>query len=336
MSSLKIDLEAYAASLGFEGFGVTSTDPLPDNASRLKEWLAQGYEGEMAYMRRDPERRACPEEHLPGAKSVIVMTMAYGSAGAPERRGTGAKVSKYTSGRDYHKRIQKLLDSFVRYLQSLAPETQCRTFIDTGPLLERALAQRAGIGFVGKNTLVITRNLGSWVFLASVVTTLPLAPDAPDVRNCGSCRLCLDACPTQAFAGPFELDARKCISYLTIEHDGAIDVALREKMDGWIFGCDVCQDVCPHNRRRGGIGAPERGSEFNLREILELTEEEFQRRFEGTAFKRAGRESLVRNACVAAANSQRKDLLPLLEELVHKDQSGVVREHARWAADRLR
>jgi len=351
--TLKKNLLAYARSLGFAGFGVTRAEPLLDHAVRLKQWLAQGFEGNMDYMRRDPERRADPQMNLPGAKSVIVLTMPYhdsntsigtvpngafkSSVGTVPTGALECSISKYAAGVDYHKTIQKRLDAFVRYLEAIAPGHPSRTFVDTGPLLERALAQRAGIGFVGKNTLVITRGQGSWVFLASVLTTLELPEDSPDVRTCGTCRLCLDACPTGAFLGPFELDARKCISYLTIEQDGPIEPSLRSKMDGWVFGCDVCQDVCPHNRREFPVLQDTRYNQpLTLEEILSIADQEtFKRRFAGTAFLRAGRESLVRNACVAAANLKRTDLSVTLQQLANEDPSPVIREHAAWAVERL-
>ncbi len=312
-------------------------------------------------MERAPERRARPSELLSGAKSVIALAMSYGSSsviaseakqsvleddrllrhhGAPRNDGRGeGRVSRYTRGSDYHKVIRKRLDSFVRYVAALAPDAVCRTFVDTGPLLERALAQRAGLGFIGKNTMLITQELGSWVFLASVITTLDLAPDAPDERSCGECRLCIDACPTQAITEPFHLDARLCIAYQTIESDGPVPEDLKPKMGGWIFGCDICQEVCPHNSRSlRVIPAVVSGNDMlSLSQILCIrNEEEFKKRFAGTAFARAGREGLIRNACVAAANLGRRDLRPELERLSRQDPHAVVRGEAAWALERLR
>jgi epoxyqueuosine reductase len=310
----------------------------------------------MDYLERAPERRSRPTELLPGAKSVIALAMKYSvpKSSSPAVAGRGSmdsapeavgndgregRVARYALGKDYHKVINKKLEAFTRYLAALAPKAEYRTFVDTGPLLERAFAQRAGIGFIGKNTMVITKGLGSWVFLASVITTLDLPLDAPDVRSCGECRLCIDACPTQAISAPFELDARRCISYLTIEHDGPIDPDLRGKTEGWIFGCDICQEVCPHNvpnrhSLRSLAGNP--SLPITLAEILSISsDEEFHQRFAGTPLTRAGRTSLVRNACLAAANLSRKDLLPQLEELAQNDPSPLVREHAQWALDQL-
>ena len=363
-TKLKKDLQQYARSLGFERFGVTSAEPLIKEEEFLKKWIGEGRAGEMDYLERTPERRARPAELLPGAKSVIAMAFNYASPGlrppspagrgrseaAGEAKSNEGRVSRYTSGRDYHKVIGKKLEAFTRYLEALAPDSTCKTFVDTGPLLERAVAQRAGLGFIGKNTLLITKGLGSWVFLASVITTLELPIDAPDDRSCGECRICIDACPTEAITAPYELDARRCISYLTIEQEGPIDLALRPKMNGWIFGCDICQEVCPHNVRstaspglrppspagRGRSEAAGEAEHLSLASILSLSnDEEFRERFSGTAFLRAGRHGLVRNACVAAANLKRRDLIPQLEHLSRRDSHAVVREQAAWALQQL-
>jgi len=241
------------------------------------------------------------------------------------------RVARYTRGPHYHKVIRKRLESFVRYLEALAPGTECRTFVDTGPILERAVAQRAGLGFIGKNTMLITKGLGSWVFLASVITTLDLPADSPDERSCGECRICIDACPTQAITEPYRLDARLCIAYLTIEQDGPIPENLREKTGPWTFGCDICQEVCPHNTRNTPANL-----EMGLAQVLSMqTDEEFRDYFGGTALTRAGRVGLIRNACVAAANLGREDLLPQLNALAAEDPSFLVREHAQWAIERL-
>jgi epoxyqueuosine reductase len=373
-AELKQNLIRYAHSLGFERVGITSAEPLQKNEEFLKKWIAEGRAGEMDYMERDPERRSRPATLLPGAQSVIALARNYASPqpsrnepglGALEkedvspmspsgrgRRSTGeakfaeGRVSRYAGGRDYHKVMGKKLDAFTRYLEALAPGSQCRSFVDTGPLLERAFAQRAGLGFIGKNTMLITKGLGSWVFLASVITTLELPHDAPDDRSCGSCRLCIDACPTEAITAPFTLDARRCIAYLTIEQEGSIDPDLRGKMQGWIFGCDICQEVCPHNAVRPAspglrppspIGRGVGGEALSLAEILSIrTEDQFRDQFAGTAFLRAGRHGLVRNACVAAAHLERRDLIPQLEKLSRQDPHVVVRDHAAWALQRLR
>jgi epoxyqueuosine reductase len=352
-TKIKSDLLSYARSLGFERAGITSSQPLDRDESFLKNWLAQGRAGEMDYLERDPAKRARPEEHLEGAKSVIALAMSYSLTftSSPAVAGRGSmdsppeaagndkmegKVSRYAQGRDYHKVIGKRLDAFVRYLEAMAPGTECRTFVDTGPLLERSVAQRAGLGFIGKNTMLITKGLGSWVFLANVITTLDLPADAPDTRSCGSCRICIDACPTGALDEPYQMDARRCIAYLTIEQKNIIPHRLAEHLQGWVFGCDICQEVCPHNTLRDSQQRHS-GMRMRLSEILSLgDEEEFRSKFAGTAFMRAGRAGLLRNACVAAANLERRDLIPRLEALSRGDPHAVVREEATWALQRLR
>ena len=338
-ATLKKDISAYAGSLGFARIGITSAVPLEKEAIALESWLAQGYEGEMAYMAKAPERRSDPVKLLPGAKSVIALAMPY-YGGGDGLRGT-PRSSVYARGRDYHKVIGKRLDALVRYIEALAPASACKTFVDAGPLLERPYAQRAGLGFIGKNTLLITKGLGSWVFLAHVVTTLELPTDAPDLRSCGSCRLCIDACPTEAIVEPFKLDARRCISYLTIELEGDIPEDLRPKMKEWVFGCDVCQEVCPHNRvvepLKGGLtGEYGAADTLSLSVLLSLdTDDKFLAQFKDTAFTRTGRKGLVRNACVTAANLGRIDLVPALEKLRQKDPDPTVRTHAEWALRQL-
>jgi epoxyqueuosine reductase len=348
--------------LGFERVGITSAEPVARAEKFLKQWIADGRAGQMTYMERGPERRARPAELLRGAKSVIAMAMNYaqpsprpspkkgeGEYGPSPALGEGGdssdegKISRYAHGKDYHKVIGKKLEALTRYLEALAPGVRCKTFVDTGPMLERAFAQRAGLGFVGKNTLLITRGLGSWVFLASVITTLELREDTADERSCGTCRLCIDACPTQAITAPYTLDARRCIAYLTIEQKESIPEDYRDKLNGWIFGCDICQEVCPHNSAsprpspigRGGRSTGE-AEHINLLEILTISSDaEFQARFAGTAFMRAGRHGLIRNACVAAANLKRQDLIPQLEVLSRRDSHPVVREQAAWALQQL-
>ena len=332
---LKADLKAYGQSLGFDRVGFTAADPLDGAEGLLRKWLADGRAGEMAYLKRNPSLRTRPIDLLPGARSVVCLAMNYFTEGLePPAEG---RISRYAKGKDYHKVLAKRLEAFVRYLEAMAPGAVCKTFVDTGPLLEKAFAQRAGLGFIGKHTLVITRGLGSWVFLGSVITTLELPPDLPDARGCGDCRLCLDACPTEAIVAPYQLDARRCISYLTIESDDAIPFELRSSMGGWVFGCDICQEVCPHNARPvGAVMASFDGTPPSLREILSLrTEEDFRNRLGASPITRAGLEGLQRNACVAAANLQRHDLRADLEMLRHESASELVREHAGWAVREL-
>ena len=225
---------------------------LPDiHEKSLLRWLQNGFAGSMQYMQREPERRAHPEKVLPSAKSVISLAVNYFH---PEddkpAEGVQGKIAKYAYGQDYHQVIEKKLKKLSRFILDNAPAgTEIKGYVDTGPVLEKAFAQSAGLGFIGKNTNVITRSYGSWVFLASLITSLELEADAPHTGSCGSCRLCIDACPTEALLGDYVIDARRCISYLTIESKEPIPEDLKEKMSGWAFGCDICQDVCPYNFR---------------------------------------------------------------------------------------
>jgi epoxyqueuosine reductase len=344
---MKRDILAYAHSLGFARVGVTSADPLKEAGDYLAAWIGEGRAGEMDYLVRNAPTRARPGEALPGARSVVALAMSYfhpvdGSPPVEKVNLAQGRVAKYAWGREYHGILRKRLQSLVRYIESLVPEARCKTFVDTGPLLERALAQRAGLGFTGKNTMLITRGLGSWVFLALVVTNLDLPVDETDTRTCGSCTLCLDACPTQAITAPYQLDARRCIAYLTIELKTSISDELRTRTGDWVFGCDVCQDVCPHNTHIPRTAVPEMdpsqgvGRALDLAEILKIrTDTDFDKHFAGTPIKRSQRHGLIRNACLVAANSDRKDLIPLLKTLAESDTHPVVREHARWAYHQL-
>jgi epoxyqueuosine reductase len=298
----------------------------------------------MDYLEKNSSLRNRPSDHLPGARTVIALAMNYFVPEAEDFKSSReSRIARYAWGRDYHKVIRKRLEAFIRYMQALAPEAAFKPFVDTGALLERPFAQRAGLGFVGKNTMLITRGLGSWVFLANIITTIDIPADAPDARSCGECRLCIEACPTEAITAPYQLDARRCIAYLTVELEGKIEQELREKTGPWIFGCDICQDVCPHNTRvpltpvdsfKPMKGGP---TSLSLGEILSMrSEEEFRQRCEGTPLTRTGRLGLLRNACLAAAHLNRHDLIPALEKLCAPDEHPVLREQAAWALNKLR
>jgi epoxyqueuosine reductase len=308
---IKSDIIAYAKSLGFDRVGITSAEPFLASEEKLGAWVGDGCAGEMSYMVRDWQKRARPGELLPGARTIIALAASYYVSNAePPRAGQG-KVARYAWGRDYHKVLGKRLEALVRYISALAPNAVSKTYLDTGPLLERAVAQRAGLGFIGKNTMLITRGLGSWVFLASVVTDLKLPVDSADARHCGSCTLCIDACPTQAITEPFRLDARRCISYMTIEAKEAIPENLKPKLGNWAFGCDVCQEVCPHNARVAATTIAEftpafgSGPTINLEEVMALKNEaEFDSRFARTPLKRTKRAGLQRNALAVSKNQK--------------------------------
>ena len=255
-AQLSADLKATARTLGFDLAGIAPAVAAP-GVARLDEWLSQGYAGQMHYL---PDRRAAydhPNSVLDGVRSIVMLAMNYRTAEpAPPAAGQG-RVSRYAWGADYHKLIRRRLDRLADWLRERSPAASVRGVVDTAPLMERELAQLAGLGWIGKNTLLLNREMGSWFFLAALLTDLDLDCDAPHATDhCGTCRACLDACPTQAFAAPYVLDASRCISYLTIELRGQVPLELREGMGDWVFGCDVCQDVCPWNRRAPETSEP--------------------------------------------------------------------------------
>lgn len=336
-----------AAELGFNLAGITPAVPSPQLKAYL-EWIEAGYHGSMGYMAR-PDRVARRRDLnviLPGARSLIVVGLDYHTllpeeALSDPRRG---RISNYAWGLDYHEvmipRLQALADWLRRETRQ---EVAQRVYVDTGAILERSHGQQAGLGFIGKNTMLIHPRRGSYFFLGEILTTLafddyddPYPAAEEGGVSCGRCSRCLEACPTDAFPRPYVVDARRCISALTIEHKGAIPVALRPLVGNWVYGCDVCQTVCPFNRfavetREGGFGAADLDRAAPpLVELLALTEESFRRRFAGSAVLRIGRERMVRNACVAAGNWRGREAVPLLERLL-RDESALVREHAAWA-----
>jgi len=246
--SLTSELKREARALGFGAVGIAPAGLPAQYGQFLDRWLGRGFHGEMAYMARAPRRRSDPRETLPGARSVISLAMNYypGDHGPPPDDRSG-RIARYAWGKDYHNLIEPKLAALAGWLRAQAPEAEVRAYVDHGPVLERAVAQEAGVGFIGKNTMLITNDFGSWVFLAELITTLELEPDRPQTSQCGSCRLCLDACPTGAIVAPYELDATRCISYLTIEFKRGFSPSQQAGVDDWLFGCDVCQEVCPYN-----------------------------------------------------------------------------------------
>ncbi|HET8939168.1 MAG TPA: tRNA epoxyqueuosine(34) reductase QueG [Polyangiales bacterium] len=338
------EIKRLALDLGFARVGIARAEPLTEDAARLRAWLAAGHHGQMEYMQENVEVRGDPQHSgmLPSACSVIVLATAYARSAALEGPEPG-RIARYAQGRDYHGLLYDRTRALRRYLR--AQGAQVRACVDTLPALERAWAARAGVGFVGKNACIIVPGLGSHVLLSLIVTSAQLDPDEPLRERCGECRLCLDACPTHAFVGERQLDARRCIAYLTIEHDGAIDESLRADMGPWLFGCDVCQDVCPFNRRGQRQDAPSvpdpfaprgRLTELGAEDFLHMDEACFDRYSRGSALRRAGRESMARNAAIVLGNSRERRYLPVLSRAAESDGSAVVREAARWAVDRLR
>ena len=332
--------KALALEAGFDLAGVA--DPAaPRELAFLAEWVARGHAGEMAYLTSQVERRSDARAAFPWARSILCVALQYDtphpySTAAPAERGW---ISRYAWGDDYHDVVKAMLGRVVDALRKEAGPFESRSYADTGPIVERAYAAAAGIGAWGKNTCLLHPEHGSWFFLGEVVSDLEMAPDAPRADLCGSCTACLDACPTGALAAPYVLDATRCISYLTIEVKGAIPAERRDGVGRHVFGCDICQDVCPWNRRRRRHGtpafAPRQGAVApDLRDLAALDDEAFRARFRRSPVKRAKRRGLLRNVAVAMGNSGDASHRPALRRLA-ADEDPVVREHAAWALDRL-
>ena len=351
---MKAALRQRAAELGFDDCRFTSA-AAPATADQFQRWLAQHRHGEMHWLERTAGKRADPREVLPGANTVIVLAGSYATPGdCQETRDKNGAVgpchpspvtchgiiARYARFADYHDVLGSRLKSLTEFVNQLGgPQTRSLWYVDTGPLVERDLAQRAGVGFVGKHTNVISRRLGNWTFLAEILTTLELAPDPPEQNHCGNCVRCLTACPTNAITAPFQLDARKCISYLTIELKGAIPVALRPAIGNRIFGCDDCLAVCPWNRfaREGRLMGSHVRVDLqppDLLDLLRLDEAGFKARFAGTPLWRTKRRGLLRNVCVALGNVGDAFALPALETAAH-DPEPLIAEHARWAIEQI-
>lgn len=298
---------------GFDLIGIAKVELPEFHGQALEGWIQNGFAGSMAYMVRDGKKRAEPQSVLPSAKSVIALAVNYYHPEDPKPQDTRAgKVAKYAYGRDYHKLIEKKLKLLCEFIQKTAGEgAEVKKYVDTGPILEKAFAKEAGLGFFGKNTNVITREYGSWVFLASIITNLDLKEDVPHTGACGSCRICIDACPTGALLGDYKLDARRCISYLTIESKEETPEPLQAKVGDWAFGCDICQDVCPYNFRAKTTRHEElypnkiAGSWLDFDKLNSLsTDEEFAGVFSGSPVKRAKRYGILRNLKIVIKNQE--------------------------------
>jgi epoxyqueuosine reductase len=331
---------ALALETGFDLAGVASATA-PAELAFFAEWVGRGYAGEMEYLTGQVEKRSGLTAAFPWARSVIAVGLQYDtpapySVDAPADRGW---IARYAWGDDYHDVMKAMLERLVERLAAEAGPFRSRIYVDTGPIVERAYAAAAGLGAWGKNTCLLHPEHGSWFFLGEVVTDLELAPDAPRADMCGSCTACLDACPTGALPAAYVLDATRCISYLTIEVKGAIPEDRREGIGRHAFGCDICQDVCPWNRRRRHRGTaafePRPGLQApDLAELAGLDDAAFRERFRKSPLKRAKRRGLLRNVAVALGNAGDPARRPVLESLA-EDADPVVREHARWALGRL-
>lgn len=335
-------LKEKAAELGFAACGIAPADAAPLAGERLRQWLAEGAHGEMLWMEERAGQRASPVGLWPEVCSVIALGMSYAPAGdplaladAPER----GRISVYAQGQDYHDIVKRALKALARWLVETA-KGDVKVFVDTAPVMEKPLAAAAGLGWQGKHTNLVSRSEGSWLFLGMIYTTLDLAADTPARDRCGSCDACQRACPTEAFPAPYRLDARRCISYLTIEHKGPIPVEFRRAMGNRIYGCDDCLAVCPWNKfastahaNQAFVGRAELVAP-HLADLLALDDAGFRQVFAGSPIKRIGRDRMVRNAAIAAANSGDEALVPALMALVG-DPSEVVRDAAEWALQEL-
>ena len=336
-------IKAQAHALGFDLVGITPAQDSPELAF-FERWLDAGYAGEMHYMQRSRERRRDMQHVLPGVQSVVVCGLNYDTdypysttCDDPER----GWIARYAWGEDYHYGMWDKLEQLQTYVKDLAPlGMESKLYVDTGPVVERVYAKNAGLGWFGKNTCTLNKQFGSWLLLGELLLTVPLEYDQPTFDHCGTCTRCIDACPTDALLEPYVLDSRRCISYLTIELKGSIPEALRPQMGHHVFGCDICQDVCPWNRKRhftADAAMQPRPAQVHpsLAELAQLTPHEFKQRFRGTPLERTKRRGVVRNVCVAMGNSGNPAFIPLLEDLLDDDEA-LIREHAAWALAQLR
>jgi epoxyqueuosine reductase len=333
-------LEERAREAGFDLVGVMRAEPLEEGGKRLREWQEAGMAADMGYMHRPVELLSDPKRLQKSAKSVVSLGVSYYPGDHPENTEGGGRIARYAWGRDYHEVIKGRLFRLREDLEEvLGVRIKARGFTDAVPLLERSAAQHAGLGFFGRNSCLINDRVGSYFFIADLILDLELEPDEPGMGTCGRCTRCMDRCPTGAIKAPGVVDARLCISYLTIENRAEIPRDLRPLVSDWSFGCDVCQEVCPYNKRKAarsrwpefseGAGA---GPYLEIEDVLGIrSEEEFERRFAGTPLTRPGRAGLLRNCCVAAGNLGLDKAVPALVRCLLEDESPLVRSHAAWA-----
>jgi epoxyqueuosine reductase len=332
---LKGEIVRRALELGFDACRVAASVPSA-HGDAFRSWLRDGAAGEMQWLERGEEKRCDPQLVLPGARSVIVVALNYWQGAEPS--GTGGRIARYAWGDDYHDLMLEKLRSLDEFLASRGGVQ--KHYVDTGPILERDYAAEAGIGWHGKSTMLVDPKLGTWFFLGEILTTLDLAPDQPQPARCGSCTRCITACPTGAITDAHRLDARRCISYLTIELKGSIPLEFRPLIGDRIYGCDTCLDVCPWNRfasasRETAFAARPATAAMQLRDYLALSDEQFRTLFRGSPIKRIKRRGLLRNVCVALGNVGTIDDLPALERAA-LDAEPLIAEHARWAIERIR
>lgn len=352
-----------ALTLGFQSVGVSPVADVPNFSEQLSAWLQNGCHGDMAWMARDPARRSDPRQVLQNAKTIITCTLNYYTPHAQTDDPARGRISRYAWGDDYHDVMLPKLKELAAFLQSLDSSAECLCYVDTGPVMEKPWAARAGVGWQGKHTNLIDPQRGSWFFIGEIITTSAVGPaaarypvpqvcgngipsgsaspsaDVVSMPQCGTCTRCIDVCPTRAITGPYQLDARKCISYLTIEHKGSIPEDMRPLMGNHIYGCDLCQDVCPWNRFAAPTPEPAfqpRAGNLNpeLIPLLYMTDDDFRARFKNSPIKRIKRARLLRNVAVALGNSKDPAAIPALQHAA-QDPEPLIREHAEWALKQL-
>ncbi|HEX4696861.1 MAG TPA: tRNA epoxyqueuosine(34) reductase QueG [Candidatus Udaeobacter sp.] len=336
---LKRQVVAFARQIGFDSCRVAACDQ-PPHANEFRAWLREGAHGEMDYMQRGEEKRCDPQKVLAGTRSIVVLALNYFQGDATYRAAATAKtgkIARYAWGDDYHDVITTKLDDIDSFLRQFGGRQKC--YVDTGPILERDYAAQAGIGWHGKNTMLIGERLGTWFFLAEILTTLELPPDEPVPDRCGTCERCITACPTGAITNPHRLDARRCISYLTIELKGSIPLELRPLIGDRIFGCDDCLQVCPWNRfarvsHETAFAARQSTAGMLLRDYLELNDDQFRELFKKSPIKRIKRRGFLRNVCVALGNVGDASDLPTLGRAA-ADPEPLIAEHAAWAIEQI-
>ncbi|MEE8302011.1 MAG: tRNA epoxyqueuosine(34) reductase QueG [Candidatus Tectomicrobia bacterium] len=330
-------IRAKAAALGFSWCGFARLAPLP-REEFFRNWLAQGHAGEMHYLAREPERRIDPAIPFPQAKSVICLGYPYAPPALPDidwRTELRGRIAAYAAGPDYHDVITAKLHELTVFLKDIQPDVWARPYVDTGPLLEREWAYRSGLGWFGKNTMLLRKQAGSWFFLAEVLVDVELEGEGIPHEHCGRCTQCLNDCPTNALEEGYILKSPLCISYLTIEHRGPIPYELRPKLGNWIFGCDICQAVCPWNKKFGQSQQKILEALFpSLPELMKLDDEGFRKRFRKTALWRTKRRGLLRNVAIALGNSGNPEAISPLSTALH-DPEPLIRGHAAWALGQL-
>lgn len=344
LEQLASSIKSWGQELGFQQVGITDTD-LSEHEQHLDNWLAKSYQGSMSYMAKHGQKRTRPEDNIPGTLRVISVRMDYLPPNAEIKNTLKNKqkayVSRYALGRDYHKVLKNRLKELAEKISKAIPEHQYRVFVDSAPVMEKALAEKAGLGWIGKHTNLINRKAGSWFFLGELYTNLPLPVDQKATRHCGSCQACIDVCPTQAIVAPFQVDARRCISYLTIENKAVIPEKFRKAMGNRIYGCDDCQLVCPWNKFAKPTDErdfkPRHGlKDADLLELFQWDEPTFLKKTEGSAIRRIGYESWQRNIAVALGNAPYSSMLE--QALLDKRQacSSLVAIHIDWALEQQR